>query len=47
VLDLPAALVAATLSAGVLGSTLIALAVGFLATWRLLGRTPLAVLREE
>ena len=37
----------ATLAAGVVLSGVLALAVGFLGTFRLLGRSPLAVLRGE
>ena len=37
----------ATLAAGVLGSTALALAVGYLGSYRLLGQRPLAVLRGE
>jgi len=46
-LDVPWAGRPATLAWGVAASTLLALAVGFLGTFRLLGRKPLAVLRSE
>jgi len=36
-----------TVAAGIAGATLLALGVGFLGTWRLLGRKPLGVLRGE
>jgi len=35
------------LSLGVVGATLLTLLTGFLASYRLLGRKPLAVLRQE
>jgi len=47
VLDLPWALEPVPIVAGVLATPTAALAVGFLATFRLLGRPPLAVLRQE
>jgi putative ABC transport system permease protein len=47
VLDVPWTFEPDTLAVGVAASTAIALAVGFLATFRLLGRKPLPVLREE
>jgi putative ABC transport system permease protein len=47
VLDVPWTFEPDTLAAGVAASTAVALAVGFLATFRLLGRKPLPVLREE
>ena len=46
-LDVPWGGRPATLAWGVAASTLLALAVGFLGTFRLLGRKPLAVLRSE
>jgi putative ABC transport system permease protein len=36
-----------TVATGIAGATLLALGVGFLGTWRLLGRKPLGVLRGE
>ncbi len=47
VLDVPWALEPGALVAGVLATTAVSLAVGFLATFRLLGRKPLAVLRQD
>jgi putative ABC transport system permease protein len=47
VLEVPTALAPHVLVLGVALATLIALAVGFLATYRLLGHPPLAVLRQE
>ena len=47
VLDVPWALEPGPLVAGVLATTAGSLAVGFLATFRLLGRKPLAVLRQD
>ncbi len=47
VLDVPWALEPDTLAWGVAGTTLLALGVGFLGTFRLLGRKPLPVLRRE
>ncbi|MBI4594525.1 MAG: hypothetical protein HY728_09945, partial [Candidatus Rokubacteria bacterium] len=47
VLDVPWALEPLTLVLGVLATTGVSLAVGFLGTFRLLGRKPLAVLRQE
>jgi len=47
VLDVPWALEPGPLVAGVLATTAASLAVGFLATFRLLGRKPLAVLRQD
>ena len=46
-LELPWSVEPARLSAGVIGATLLTLLTGFLATFRLLGRKPLAVLRQE
>jgi len=47
VLDVPWTLEPGLLAWGVAGTTAVALAVGGLGTFRLLGRSPLAVLREE
>ena len=47
VLEVPIALAPHVLVSGVALATTIALAVGFLATYRLLGHPPLAVLRQE
>jgi putative ABC transport system permease protein len=47
VLDAPWSLQPWALLAGVAASVVLAIAVGFLATWRLLGEKPLAVLRRE
>ncbi|MBI2160054.1 MAG: FtsX-like permease family protein [Candidatus Rokubacteria bacterium] len=47
VLDVPWALEPGPLVAGVLATTAVSLAVGFLATFRLLGRKPLEVLRQD
>lgn len=47
VLDVPWALEPGPLVAGVLATTAVSLVVGFLATFRLLGRKPLAVLRQN
>jgi putative ABC transport system permease protein len=47
VLDVPWALEPATLVLGVAAATAVALAVGFLATFRMLGQKPLPVLRQE
>jgi putative ABC transport system permease protein len=47
VLDTPWALEPGTLAGGVAATTAVALGVGFLATFRLLGRKPLPVLRRE
>lgn len=47
VLDVPWSLEPATLAVGVVAATLVALAVGFLATFRMLGRKPMPVLRQE
>ena len=47
VLDVPWTLEPGMLAWGVAGTTAVALAVGGLGTFRLLGRSPLAVLREE
>jgi putative ABC transport system permease protein len=47
VLDVPIALAPHVLALGVVLATTIALAVGFLATYRLLAHPPLAVLRSE
>ena len=38
---------AGVLTNGIAGATLLAIGVGFLGTWRLLGRKPLGVLRGE
>jgi putative ABC transport system permease protein len=46
-LELPWSLEPVRLSAGLLGATLLTLLTGFLASYRLLGRKPLAVLRQE
>ena len=45
--DTPWQLAPLTLAAGVGTTTVLAVAVGFLATWRLLGEKPLPVLRRE
>jgi len=47
VLEVPTALAPHVLVLGVVLATLIALAVGFLATYRLLGHPPMSVLRQE
>ncbi len=47
VLDVPWTVEPGVLVAGVLASTAAAVAVGFLATYRLLGQKPLPVLRRE
>ena len=47
VLDVPWTLEPDTLAWGAVATTGVSLGVGFLATFRLLGRTPLAVLRQE
>jgi putative ABC transport system permease protein len=47
VLDVPWSLEPATLAVGVVAATMVALAVGFLATFRMLGRKPMPVLRQE
>ena len=47
VLDVPWSLEPATLALGVAAATAVALAVGFLATFRMLGQKPLPVLRQE
>ncbi len=47
VLDVPWALELPALVAGMAGATALALGVGFLATFRLLGQKPLAILRRE
>jgi putative ABC transport system permease protein len=47
VLDVPWTFAPAPFAAGVLGAVLLAVAVGFLGTFRLLGQKPLAVLRRE
>jgi putative ABC transport system permease protein len=47
VLDTPWTVEPGVLAAGVLASTAVAVAVGFLATYRLLGQKPLPVLRRE
>jgi len=47
VLHLPWTLEPGPLAGGVVAATVVALAVGWLATFRLLGRAPLAVLRQE
>jgi putative ABC transport system permease protein len=47
VLDVPWSLEPATLAVGVVAATVVALAVGFLATFRMLGQKPLPVLRQE
>ena len=47
VLDRPWSLAPGALALGVTLTTLLALAVGFLATFRLLGQTPLPILRQE
>ncbi len=47
VLDVPWSLAPLPLAAGLAASVLLALAVGFLGTFRLLGRAPLPLLREE
>lgn len=47
VLDVPWTLAPGTLAWGVVAATAVALTVGLLATFRLLGRAPLAVLRQE
>jgi putative ABC transport system permease protein len=47
VLEVPIALSPHVLASGVALATAIALAVGFLATYRLLGQPPMAVLRQE
>jgi putative ABC transport system permease protein len=47
VLEVPIALAPHLLASGVALATLIALAVGFLATYRLLGHPPMTVLRGE
>ena len=47
VLDTPWTLEPETLLLGVILTTLVSLAVGLLATVRLLGRKPLSVLRQE
>lgn len=47
VLEVPIALAPHVLALGVALATLIALAVGFLATYRLLGHPPMSVLRQE
>jgi len=47
VLKVPWTLEPATLAGGVIAATAVAVAVGLLATFRLLGRAPLAVLRQE
>jgi putative ABC transport system permease protein len=46
-LDTPWQLAPLTLAAGVLLTVVLSVAVGFLATWRLLGQKPLPVLRRE
>lgn len=46
-LELPWSVEPIQLSAGVVGATLLTILTGFLATYRLLGRKPLAVLRQE
>ena len=46
-LDTPWLLVPLTLAAGVAATVVLAVTVGFLATWRLLGQKPLPVLRRE
>jgi predicted lysophospholipase L1 biosynthesis ABC-type transport system permease subunit len=45
--DLPGRWAPATLLAGVLSATALAVVIGFLGTRRLLGRRPLGVLRGE
>jgi putative ABC transport system permease protein len=47
VLEVPVALAPHVLASGVALATAIALAVGFLATYRLLGHSPMSVLRQE
>jgi putative ABC transport system permease protein len=47
VLDVPASLDVAPLAAGLLGSVGLAVAVGFLGSFRLLGKKPLPVLRGQ
>ena len=47
VLEVPIALAPHVLVSGVVLATVIALAVGFLATYRLLGHPPMRVLRQE
>jgi predicted lysophospholipase L1 biosynthesis ABC-type transport system permease subunit len=47
VLDVPPALEAAPVAAALVASVALAVSVGFLGTFRLLGRKPLPVLRRE
>jgi putative ABC transport system permease protein len=47
VLEVPVALAPHVLASGIALATMIALAVGFLATYRLLGQPPMSVLRQE
>jgi len=46
-LELPWSVEPVRLSLGILGATLLTILTGFLATYRIIGRKPLAVLRQE